>query len=125
MNTYETVVVFDGALPEETIAKEQQAIEAAIKESCSLADVDIWGKKTLAYPINDKKSGFYCMYNYEYDKDANAFIHDMVRYNSNVLRVLTVLATDAPIIAKKSDGASEDDQKQQNESKDTDSQGDE
>ncbi|ERP31498.1 30S ribosomal protein S6 [Chitinivibrio alkaliphilus] len=103
MKKYETVMVFDGALPEETIAKEQQGIEGLIKKECSLVTVDVWGKKTLAYPINDKKSGFYCLFVYEYDKDANALINDSVRYNDNVLRTMTVIADDSPVVAQKSE----------------------
>ncbi|MGM0443241.1 MAG: 30S ribosomal protein S6 [Fibrobacterota bacterium] len=112
MNKYETVVVFDGSLPEETIAKEQQAIENAIKESCKLDSVDIWGKKTLAYPIREKKSGFYCLFTYEYDGDANAFISNKVRYNDTVLRSMTVLSEDGPINPRRNDekdGDSSDD----------------
>lgn len=105
MQKYETVVVFDGALPEETIAKEQLKIEELIKENGSLEKTDVWGKKELAYEIDKNKSGFYTFFLYEYEGDANELISAAVRYNEKVIRTLTVVATDDPIVAKKVDEA--------------------
>lgn len=101
MQKYESVVVFDGSLPEEAIAKEQLKLEELIKENGTLEKIDIWGKKELAYSIDKKKTGFYIFFQYEFAGDANELISASVRYNEKVLRSMTVVATDAPIIAKK------------------------
>ncbi len=101
MQKYETVVIFDGALPEETIAKEQLKIEELIKENGTLDKIDVWGKKELAYSINKNKTGFYTFFQYDFTGDANELISGAVRYNEKVIRTMTVIHSDAPIVAKK------------------------
>ena len=101
MQKYETVVIFDGALPEETIAKEQLKIEELIKANGNLEKTDVWGKKELAYEIDKNKSGFYTFFLYEFSGDANELISGAVRYNDKVIRTMTVVATDDQIVAKK------------------------
>lgn len=103
MTKYETTVVFDGSLPEETIAKEQQKLEAFITEKCELDSVDVWGKKPLAYEIRKRKTGFYCMFTYTFAGDATSLINDEVRYNSHVLRNMTVIHDDVQFIIKKTE----------------------
>ena len=105
MQKYETVIIFDGALPEETIAKEQLKIEELIKENGNLVKTDVWGKKELAYEIDKHKTGFYSFFEFEYEGDANDFISSAVRYNEKVIRSMTVVASDDQIVAKKSDEA--------------------
>ncbi len=100
MSKYETVVVFDGSLPEETIAKEQQGVEELIKANGSLVNIDVWGKKPLAYEINKKKTGFYSLFTYEFAGDANELVAGAVRYNENVIRQMTILHSDAVIVKK-------------------------
>jgi len=110
MQKYESVVVFDGSLPAEAIAKEQLKLEELIKENGSLEKIDIWGKKELAYTIDKKKTGFYIFFQYEFSGDANELISGSVRYNEKVLRSMTVLHTGEPFIAKKTvDAAPEKD----------------
>ncbi len=101
MSKYETVVVFDGALPEEAIAKEQLKIEELIKENGTLDTIDVWGKKNLAYTIGKKKTGFYIFFQYDFTGDANELISGALRYNDKVIRTMTVLHNDAQIVAKK------------------------
>ncbi len=100
MTKYETTLVFDGSLPEETIAKEQQAIEALVKEKGALISVDTWGKKELAYEINKKRTGFYSLLTYEYEGDANELIAGTFRYNENVIRHMTVVYSNDVIVKK-------------------------
>lgn len=101
MKKYETVVVFDGSLPEETTAKEQQKVEELIKSNGLLVDIDIWGKKNLAYEIKKKKTGFYSLFLFEYAGDAATLMNDFFRFNENVLRHITLLREDAVIVAPK------------------------
>ncbi len=42
---YETVVLFDGTLPDEVVQKEQKAIEDIISQSATLERIDSWGKE--------------------------------------------------------------------------------
>lgn len=100
MKKYETVVVFDGSLPEETIAKEQQKVEEFLKEKGSLEKIDVWGKKDLAYEIGKSKTGFYSLFTFELDGNATELIDNLFRFNDNVIRHITVLFEDSAIVKK-------------------------
>ena len=109
MNQYETVVVYDGSLPEETIAQEQKKVEELFSSKGSLIKNDIWGKKNLAYSINGKKTGFYSFFVFEFDGNATEMVNDYFRFNENVLRTLTVVATNDPITPQKVETSAEGD----------------
>jgi small subunit ribosomal protein S6 len=100
MKKYETVVVFNGSLPEETTAKEQQKFEEFLKENGSLENTDVWGKKDLAYEIKGAKTGFYSLFLFSYDGDATTIVNDYFRFNENIIRTMTILHEDAVIVKK-------------------------
>jgi small subunit ribosomal protein S6 len=99
MSKYETTVVFDGALPENTIEKERKKIEDLLTANGNLVSVDEWGKKILAYQINKKTTGFYVLFVYEYNGNAGKFIETNFKFNENIIRYLTVVHENAAIIA--------------------------
>jgi len=88
---YESVVVFDGTLPDDVLQKEQQQIEEILKQNASFEKTDVWGKRSLAYSIKKKKTGFYCMFLFEGEGTAVTALDRHIRLNDNVLRHLTVV----------------------------------
>lgn len=96
---YETVVIFDGSLPDETVAKEQTDIEEFLKKEADYEKTDAWGKKALAYPIKKKKTGFYTFFVYDGESDAPAKMDKLFKLNQNVIRHMTVLYEEKPEIA--------------------------
>ncbi|NLD99366.1 MAG: 30S ribosomal protein S6 [Fibrobacter sp.] len=88
---YESVIVFDGTLPDDVLQKEQQQIEEIIKQSATLEKTDVWGKRALAYSIKKKKTGFYCMFLYEGDGSTVIALDRHIKLNDNILRHLTVV----------------------------------
>ncbi len=88
---YESVVVFDGTLPDDVLHKEQQQIEEFLKRNSSFEKTDVWGKKPLAYQIRKKKTGYYCMFLYEGEGDVALALARHIKLNESVLRHLTVV----------------------------------
>jgi small subunit ribosomal protein S6 len=88
---YESMVVFDGTLPEETLQKEQKKIEDLINDFGDFEKIDIWGKKALAYPVRKKRTGFYCLYLYSGSGDFTPTLDKHVKHNDTILRHLTVV----------------------------------
>jgi small subunit ribosomal protein S6 len=62
---YETVVIFDGSLGDDTVQKESSAFEEFLKVNTEFEKTDVWGKRNLAYPIGKKKSGVYHCFNFQ------------------------------------------------------------
>lgn len=88
---YETMVVFDGTLPQEVLEKEQKQLEEFISNLAQFERTDVWGKRTLAYPIKKKKSGYYCLFLFSGSGDIANAIDKQIKLNENVLRYLTLL----------------------------------
>jgi small subunit ribosomal protein S6 len=88
---YETCIVFDGSLPEETISKEQAKLQALIKDNGDFETIDVWGRRELAFPIGKKKVGFYCLFLYSGEGDLNGKIEKALKMNETVLRYLVVV----------------------------------
>jgi small subunit ribosomal protein S6 len=88
---YETVVVFDGTLPEDTLAKEQSKVQSLIQEHAEFEKIDAWGRREMTYEIRKKKAGYYCVYYYLGDGPVAGKIERGLRLNENVLRFLSVV----------------------------------
>jgi small subunit ribosomal protein S6 len=88
---YETVVILDGSLPDETVTSEQEKIEAFLKKNSDYEKTDIWGKRTLCYDINKKNIGFYIFFVYDGENDVPEKLQKSFRLNQKILRHMTVL----------------------------------
>lgn len=88
---YESMVVFDGTLPEDILQKEQKIIEDMINNFGELEKTDIWGKKTLAFPIRKKRTGYYCLFLFNGSGDFASTLDKHVKLNEKVLRHLTLI----------------------------------
>ncbi len=97
---YEAVIVFDGSLPDETLVAEQEKIESFLKKNAAFEKTEVWGKKTMAYEINKKKSGHYCAFIFNGEGDTCDALKKSIKLNQNVLRHLSVLYEETPEISK-------------------------
>jgi small subunit ribosomal protein S6 len=88
---YETVVVFDGTLPDDLLHKEQKQLEDLLKQNAVFDKTEIWGKRQLAYPVKKKRTGYYCMFLFEAEGDIAATIDKYAKLNNSILRHLTVV----------------------------------
>lgn len=88
---YETMIVFDGTLPDDVLQKEQKQVEDFLKGITDFEKTDIWGKRALAYTIKKKKTGFYCLFLYTGEGDIATALDKQVKLNENVLRYITVV----------------------------------
>ncbi len=93
---YETVIVVDAMIPDESITSEIDAIGKLIESQGKLVKLDRWGKRKLAYAIRKRTHGEYAVFYYETDSGALAAeIEKRLRINENCLRWLTI--ADNPI----------------------------
>jgi small subunit ribosomal protein S6 len=66
-NYYETLYVIDGTLSDDAIAALVEKFTALIGQHGTVIEVDTdnWGKRRLAYPIEDKNEGYYVLTKFE------------------------------------------------------------
>lgn len=88
---YETMVIFDGSLPEDTLKKEQEKIEKFLQEQSDFEKTVVWGKRQLSYEIRKKKSGDFYLFLYNGENNVSAALEKTLKLNDYVLRVLSVV----------------------------------
>jgi small subunit ribosomal protein S6 len=102
---YETVVVVDAMIPDESIASEFDAIAKLIESQGKLVKLDRWGKRRLAYSINKRTHGEYAVFYYESAAALPAELEKRFRINENILRWLTVADNPVGVPADKPAGS--------------------
>lgn len=100
---YESLVIFNGSLPDEAIQKESAAFEDFLKVNTEFEKVDAWGKKNLAYQIKKKKTGVYHLFIYQDQSEKNVAgkIDKFFKLNDAVIRQLTVIREEPKVVERK------------------------
>lgn len=93
-NNYETIFVLDAALSEEEITALQEKFTALIAENGELGEVEVWGKRRLAYPINYKTEGYYVLVNFASNPDFPKELDRVYGITEGVLRTIIVRKED-------------------------------
>ncbi len=92
MATYDLNVIIESNLTEKQAQAERDAIEAQIQRNDGVVtNLDDWGSKRLAYPINKKLDGHYLIYTVELtSSDGPKAIESALRIRDNIMRALIV-----------------------------------
>ena len=94
MRPYEIMVILDPTLDERTVAPSIDTFLNVIRQGGgSVENVDIWGKRRLAYEINKKSEGIYAVIDLQATPAAVAELDRQLRLNESVLRT-KVMRTD-------------------------------
>ena len=87
---YETVMILNTKLGEEAIAALQEKFKTLISENGTIDGIEEWGKRRLAYPIQDEVEGFYVLINFTSAPDFPAELDRVYKITDGVLRSLIV-----------------------------------
>lgn len=90
-NHYESVIILNASLEDDQIDSTLNRIEDQISTSGGkITDIDKWGRKRLAYPIQKSKSGYYVVYLFESPRELIAKLERNYRLDENIIRYLTI-----------------------------------
>lgn len=90
VSSYETMFIIDNRLDEAATKAIVEKFTALISENGTIESVNEWGKKRLAYPINDQNDGYYVLIDFSSSPD---FISELVRVfniTEGVVRSMTI-----------------------------------
>ena len=90
LNSYETLFVVDCSIGEEGVKSVVEKFTALIAENGTVDNVDEWGKRRLAYPINDQNDGYYVLVNFKSEGGFPAELERLFGINENILRSIVV-----------------------------------
>ncbi len=97
-NAYEFTYIVNAVLSEEQIKAVVERINKLIKENGGeIKDVDEWGSRRLAYPINKKRNGYYVNMYMDAPGEFIVRLERALEIDDDILRYMT-LRMDAKMI---------------------------
>ncbi len=90
MYDYESVLVASLKGGEEGAQKVVDYFKGVIERHATLAGVDVWGKRALAYDIKKESEGYYVLFNFNSDVDFPAELDRRYKITDGVLRSLII-----------------------------------
>ena len=94
MKAYELLFFVDPTCNEETRAAIMKRIEVALGESGKVDSVEDWGKRKLAFEVDDLTEGDYTLINFHADPTVIAELDRVLRINDAVKRHMVVRRAD-------------------------------
>lgn len=88
---YEVMVILDSSLDERTVAPSLDTYLNVIRgEGGTVDNVDVWGKRRLAYEINKKNEGIYAVLDLQATPAAVAELDRQLGLNESVVRTKVI-----------------------------------
>jgi small subunit ribosomal protein S6 len=89
---YEAVYIFDSSLEETAINEKLTRFHNLVQPTAADAvKVNHWGKRTLAYPIKKRETGYYVVANFEAEGKFLPEFERAIKLDEAVLRFLVVV----------------------------------
>ena len=100
MAKYETMLITTATIDEEASAALIGKFKSLIEANGTIDSVDDWGKRRLAYPINDETDGVYTLINFTSDVSFPAELDRVYKITDGVLRSMIIAKEEAETEAK-------------------------
>ncbi len=92
LSKYETMFIVDVSGGEEATAAVVEKFKSLIEANGTVESIDEWGKRRLAYPINDMNDGYYVLVNFEAEPSFVAELERIFNITEGVMRSMTIKA---------------------------------
>ena len=88
---YEVLYIIDATLGEEDTAALVNKFKAMVEAEGTLTNIDEWGKRRLAYLINDMAEGYYVLMNFESKPEFPAELERVMKITDGIMRCMTTV----------------------------------
>ena len=89
-NKYEALMIFSVAGGEEAVNGLKEKFNDLIAKNGTVENVDEWGKRRLAYLIDDEAEGFYVFTTFTAEPNFPAELERIAKITDGVLRVMVI-----------------------------------
>ena len=90
LNSYETIFIIDAGLEEDKQKALVEKFTSLIAANGTVESVDEWGKRRLAYEIDDRTEGYYVLVNFKSNSEFPKELDRNYRITDNVLRTIII-----------------------------------
>lgn len=101
INSYETLFVVDPDLTEDATRALIEKFTNLISANGEIESTDEWGKRRLAYPINDKPDGYYVLVNFKSEATLPSELERIFGITEGILRSIVIRHEEKKPSAKK------------------------
>ncbi|WP_223693030.1 30S ribosomal protein S6 [Leifsonia poae] len=96
MHQYELMVILDPEIDERTVAPSLDKFLNVVRDAGgTVENVDIWGRRRLAYEINKKSEGIYAVVQLTSDGDTTKELDRQLKLSEAVMRTKVLRAEEA------------------------------
>ncbi len=100
LQSYETIFVVDVTKGEETVKAVIDRFTSLISANGEITQVNDWGKRRLAYPINDKPEGYYVLINFRSESSLPLELERVYGITEGIVRFIVIRHEDKKPSAK-------------------------
>ena len=90
MTNYEVLFIIDPALEDEKKEATIEAVKEIIAAEGEVGNVDVWGMRKLAYPINKKSEGYYVVIEFKAEPTLPKELDRRLKISDHVIRHMIV-----------------------------------
>ncbi len=91
MRNYETLYILDAGLEADATKELVEKFKGIIETQGGRIDsVDEWGKRRMAYAIDDKREGYYVLMNYEASPETVGDLERIFKITDGLVRYLII-----------------------------------
>ena len=90
INSYECLFIVDTRAGDDVVKAKVEKFTGKIAANAEFVDVNEWGKRRLAYPINDKPEGYYVIVTFKSEPNFIAEIERRFNIDEMIMRYLVV-----------------------------------
>jgi len=90
MRKYETMIILNPALEEESRKELIEKFKGIISSMGEVEEVNEWGLRKLAYPINKNREGYYLVINFKGEADLPKELERNLRISDEVMRYIVI-----------------------------------
>ena len=91
---YEVIYIMNPALGEENISALMEKFKTLVETNGTITEVNDWGKRRLAYPINDLNDGHYVLMTFTSGPELPKELDRVMKITDGVMRSM-IVCTDA------------------------------
>ncbi len=89
-NKYEAALIFSVKNGDEAVAALKEKFNDLIAKNGTVENVDDWGKRRLAYEIEDEAEGYYVFFTFTSEPSFPAELERIAKITDGILRVMVI-----------------------------------
>ena len=98
INSYESMFIVSLANGEEAAKATVNKFTGLITANAEVIQIDEWGKRRLAYPIEDMNDGYYTVATFKSEGDFPAELQRLMTIDESVMRVMVIKLDHEPVL---------------------------